>query len=43
MRPSLEERESGFYKLYLIGKDPEGNELRVTVKGDRDPGYGSTL
>ena len=40
--PSLEERESGFYKLYLIGKDPEGNELRVTVKGDRDPGYGST-
>ena len=40
--PSLEERESGFYKLYFIGKDPEGNELRVTVKGDRDPGYGST-
>ena len=40
--PSLEERESGFYKLYFIGKDPKGNELRVTVKGDRDPGYGST-
>lgn len=40
--PSLEERESGFYKLVLIGKDPDGSELRVTVKGDRDPGYGST-
>jgi short subunit dehydrogenase-like uncharacterized protein len=40
--PSLEERESGFYKLYLIGKDSEGSELRVTVTGDRDPGYGST-
>ncbi len=40
--PSPEARESGFYKLYLIGKDSEGNEMRVTVKGDRDPGYGST-
>ncbi len=28
--------------MYLIGKDAEGNEMRVTVKGDRDPGYGST-
>ena len=40
--PSPEDRESGFYKLYLIGKDSQGNEMRVTVKGDRDPGYGST-
>ncbi len=40
--PSPEARESGFYKLYLIGKDADGNEMRVTVKGDRDPGYGST-
>ena len=30
-----------FYKLYLVGKDAEGNEMRVTV-GDRDHGYGST-
>jgi len=40
--PTLEERESGFYKLYLIGKDGQGSEMRVTVTGDRDPGYGST-
>ena len=40
--PSPEARESGFYKLYLVGKDADGNEMRVTVKGDRDPGYGST-
>jgi short subunit dehydrogenase-like uncharacterized protein len=40
--PSAEAREAGFYKLNLIGKDPDGNQLRVTVTGDRDPGYGST-
>jgi short subunit dehydrogenase-like uncharacterized protein len=40
--PSAEQRESGFYKLKLIGKDSNGNELRVIVTGDRDPGYGST-
>jgi short subunit dehydrogenase-like uncharacterized protein len=40
--PSLEKRESGFYKLLLIGKDDNGNTLRVMVSGDRDPGYGST-
>lgn len=40
--PSAEARENGFYKLNLIGKDSDGNQLRVTVIGDRDPGYGST-
>jgi short subunit dehydrogenase-like uncharacterized protein len=40
--PDAQQRETGFYKLKLIGKDSEGNELRVTVTGDRDPGYGST-
>jgi short subunit dehydrogenase-like uncharacterized protein len=40
--PSAKQRETGFYKLYLIGQDAEGNQLRVTVTGDRDPGYGST-
>lgn len=40
--PSLEERESGFYDLLFIGTDAAGNSLRVGVKGDRDPGYGST-
>jgi short subunit dehydrogenase-like uncharacterized protein len=40
--PSLNERENGFYKLLLIGKDFTGNQLLVNVTGDRDPGYGST-
>lgn len=40
--PSREERESGFYDVLFLGQDTEGNTLRVGVKGDRDPGYGST-
>ncbi|MDR0203059.1 MAG: saccharopine dehydrogenase NADP-binding domain-containing protein [Delftia acidovorans] len=40
--PSREERESGFYDVLFIGTDAAGNSLRVGVKGDRDPGYGST-
>lgn len=40
--PTAKQRETGFYNLLLIGKDFNGNELRVRVKGDRDPGYGST-
>ncbi|MDR3013893.1 MAG: saccharopine dehydrogenase NADP-binding domain-containing protein [Delftia acidovorans] len=40
--PSREERESGFYDVLFIGSDAAGNSLRVGVKGDRDPGYGST-
>jgi short subunit dehydrogenase-like uncharacterized protein len=40
--PSLEEREAGHYDLLYIGTDEQGNMLKVSVKGDRDPGYGST-
>lgn len=40
--PSREERESGFYDVLFIGTDAAGHSLRVGVKGDRDPGYGST-
>lgn len=40
--PSRKERETGFFKLHLIGKDQQGNQLRAMVTGDRDPGYGST-
>ncbi len=40
--PSREERESGFYDVLFIGTDTAGHSLRVGVKGDRDPGYGST-
>ena len=40
--PTAEQRESGFFNLQLIGKLADGKLLRLRVKGDRDPGYGST-
>lgn len=40
--PSREEREAGFYDLLFLGENDQGDTLRVSVKGDRDPGYGST-
>ncbi len=42
--PSRETQENGYFEIALLGlnpEDPEGN-VRATVKGDRDPGYGST-
>jgi len=40
--PSKEERESGLYDLLFVGLAPDGRQIRIAVKGDRDPGYGST-
>ncbi|MEE4304401.1 MAG: saccharopine dehydrogenase NADP-binding domain-containing protein [Wenzhouxiangella sp.] len=41
--PSAEERESGFFKIVIDGRNDGGDSsLRVAVSGDRDPGYGST-
>jgi short subunit dehydrogenase-like uncharacterized protein len=40
--PTAEERERGRYELLFIGDTAQGQRLRATVKGDRDPGYGST-
>lgn len=40
--PSKEERENGSYDLMFTGVSTDGERLIVGVKGDRDPGYGST-
>lgn len=40
--PSKEERETGFYDVLFVGSNKEGNSTTVSVKGDKDPGYGST-
>jgi short subunit dehydrogenase-like uncharacterized protein len=40
--PSKEEQENGLYDLLYIAVAPDGREVRASVKGDRDPGYGST-
>ncbi len=40
--PSKEERENGLYDLLFVAIAPDGRQVRASVKGDRDPGYGST-
>jgi short subunit dehydrogenase-like uncharacterized protein len=40
--PTKEEREAGFYDLLFIGTAADGRQVRAAVKGDKDPGYGST-
>src|SRR5882724_7392973 len=40
--PSKEERENGRYDLLFVGMGEGGRQVRVAVRGDRDPGYGST-
>lgn len=40
--PNAHERERGRYEVLFIGETANGQTLRATVQGDRDPGYGST-
>lgn len=40
--PSKEERENGFYDVLFVGSNGAGDQLMASVKGDKDPGYGST-
>jgi short subunit dehydrogenase-like uncharacterized protein len=40
--PSKEERDTGHYDIAFIAEMPTGERVTVGVKGDRDPGYGST-
>ena len=40
--PSKAERESGYYDILFIAEYGDGRTARLSVKGDRDPGYGST-
>lgn len=40
--PSREERENGNYDILYIGETADGQQIRVGVTGDKDPGYGST-
>jgi short subunit dehydrogenase-like uncharacterized protein len=40
--PSKEEQENGMYDLLFVAIAPDGKQVRAAVKGDLDPGYGST-
>jgi short subunit dehydrogenase-like uncharacterized protein len=37
-----DERESGFFDILFVAEMPDQKRLRLVVRGDRDPGYGST-
>jgi len=40
--PSRRQRDNGRYEVLFIGDTAQGQRLRAVVRGDRDPGYGST-
>ncbi|MEH6570922.1 MAG: saccharopine dehydrogenase NADP-binding domain-containing protein [Halioglobus sp.] len=40
--PTREQREKGFYDLLFVGHTADGRTISAGVKGDMDPGYGST-
>jgi len=40
--PSKQERETGNYDILLVAENGGGKTVRLGVKGDMDPGYGST-
>ena len=40
--PTKEQRENGYYDLLFLGETSDGKTASLCVKGDKDPGYGST-
>lgn len=40
--PTREEREAGSYDVLFVAEAGDGRTVRAAVKGDMDPGYGST-
>ncbi len=40
--PGKEERENGFYDVLFVGSTDDNETVLYSVKGDKDPGYGST-
>ena len=40
--PSATERDAGRYEVLFTGQTAAGERLSAVVKGDKDPGYGST-
>lgn len=40
--PSKKEQENGFFYFIARGKTRSGQKIAARIKGDRDPGYGST-
>lgn len=40
--PSKEEREKGNFDFHFLARTRSGDQMRLAVSGDRDPGYGAT-
>lgn len=40
--PSVAAQEAGYWDLMFFGETADGRRISVSVRGDRDPGYGST-
>ena len=40
--PDIDPDNPGFYKVEITGETKNGEKLQAVVKGDADPGYGST-
>ena len=40
--PDKEAREDGMYDVLFVGEANDGQLVKVSVQGDKDPGYGST-
>lgn len=40
--PGRRTREQGYFDLLLVGRTPAGEEVRMDIAGEGDPGYGST-
>ncbi|MEO9601031.1 saccharopine dehydrogenase NADP-binding domain-containing protein [Parasphingorhabdus sp.] len=40
--PTKEQRENGYYDVLFLGETSDGETATLCVKGDKDPGYGST-
>ena len=40
--PDKDERENGMYDVLFVGQADNGDLVKVSVQGDKDPGYGST-
>ena len=40
--PSRKQRDNGYWVFDILGILPDGRTIRARMKGDKDPGYGST-
>ncbi|MEO9634884.1 MAG: saccharopine dehydrogenase NADP-binding domain-containing protein [Parasphingorhabdus sp.] len=40
--PTKEQRDNGHYDVIFLGETADGDTASLCVKGDKDPGYGST-